>query len=74
MCLKIILKFTKKQDFTLSLEDTFFKKPHGGRDEIDPPAVLGLIGVQNICIKVKISDIRKSFLHLVKVILTWLLL
>ena len=26
----IILKVTKKQGFTLSLEDTFFKKPHGG--------------------------------------------
>ena len=26
----IILKFTKKQGFTLSLQDTFFKKPEGG--------------------------------------------
>ena len=30
MCLKIILKVTKKQGFTLSVEDTFFKKPQGG--------------------------------------------
>ena len=30
MCLMIILKVTKNQGFTLSLEDTFFKKPHGG--------------------------------------------
>ena len=29
MCLKIILKVTKNQRFTLSLEDTFFEKPHG---------------------------------------------
>ena len=27
MCLKIILKVTKNQAFTLSLEDTFFEKP-----------------------------------------------
>ena len=27
MCFKIILKVTKKQDFTLSIEDTFFEKP-----------------------------------------------
>ena len=27
MCLKIILKVTKNQGFTLSLEDTFFEKP-----------------------------------------------
>ena len=26
----IILKFTKNQGFTLSLEDTFFKKPEDG--------------------------------------------
>ena len=30
MCLKIMLKVTKKQNFTLSLEDTFFEKPQGG--------------------------------------------
>ena len=30
MCLKIILKFTEEQGFTLSLEDTFFEKPQGG--------------------------------------------
>ena len=29
MCLKIILKITKNQDFTLSTEDTFFEKPQG---------------------------------------------
>ena len=34
----IILKVTKNQDFTLSLEDTFFKKPQGGRRvQIDSP-------------------------------------
>ena len=27
MCLKIILKVTKNQDFTLSLEDTVSEKP-----------------------------------------------
>ena len=35
MCLMIILKVTKKQDFTLSLEDTVLEKPHGG-SQIDP--------------------------------------
>ena len=29
MCLMIILKATKNQGFTLSLEDTFFEKPQG---------------------------------------------
>ena len=29
ICLMILLKVTKKQDFTLSLEDTFFEKRHG---------------------------------------------
>ena len=35
MCFKIILKVTKKQGSTLSIEDTFFKKPQGG--SIYPP-------------------------------------
>ena len=30
MCLMIILKVTKNQGFTLSLEDTFFEKPQRG--------------------------------------------
>ena len=46
MCLKIILKVTKNQSFTLSLEDKFFEKPkevgEGGRGSNWPPAVLGL--------------------------------
>ena len=41
MYFKIILKATKNQRFTLSLEDTFFEKPQGG-GQIDPPAVFGL--------------------------------
>ena len=38
MCLKIILKVTKNQDFSLSLEDTLFEKPQGrvGGDQIPP--------------------------------------
>ena len=31
MCLDIILKVTKNQGFTSSLEDTFFENPHGER-------------------------------------------
>ena len=37
----ILLKVTKKQGFTLSLEDTFFEKSQWG--QINPlPAILGL--------------------------------
>ena len=39
-CLKIILKVTKKQGFTFSLEDTFSENHRG--DQIDPPAISGL--------------------------------
>ena len=35
MCLKIILKVTKNQGLTLSLEDTFFEKLHGGVNNND---------------------------------------
>ena len=38
MCLKLILKVTKNQGFTLSLEDTFFEKPHGGQTDPPPPS------------------------------------
>ena len=44
MCLMIILKITKNQGLTLSLEDIFFGKPQG-RSQIDsllPQTVLGL--------------------------------
>ena len=37
MYLMIILKFTKNQAFTLSLEDTFFEKPQGGDINLNPP-------------------------------------
>ena len=39
MCLMVILKVTKNQGFTLSLQDTFFKKP------LEGPVVLGLISL-----------------------------
>ena len=40
----IILKITKNQGFTLSLEDTFFEEPRGESNWLPPfPAVLGLI-------------------------------
>ena len=50
MYLMMILKVTKNQGFTLSLEDTFFEKPQEGRAKLSPlpplpptfPAVLGL--------------------------------
>ena len=48
MCLKIALKVTKNQGFSLSLEDKLFKKPQEGgwgwvKIDPPPPAVLGLI-------------------------------
>ena len=42
MGLMIMLKVTKNQGFTLSIEDAFFEKPQGG-GQIDLPAILGLI-------------------------------
>ena len=39
--LKIILRVTKNQGFTLSLEEKFFEKPQGGV-KLTPSAVLGL--------------------------------
>ena len=38
MCLIIILKVTKKQGFTSSVENTVLKKPQGG-DQIDSPSL-----------------------------------
>ena len=38
------IKSQKNQSFTISLEDTFLKKPQGGDQiKLPPPAVLGLI-------------------------------
>ena len=37
MWFMIILKVTKNQDFTISLEDIFLEKPKGGGGQIDPP-------------------------------------
>ena len=48
----IILKVTKKQGFTLSLEDTFFEKPQEG-GQIDRPSrfrVKKYIMLDKICI------------------------
>ena len=44
MCLMTLLKVTKNQSFTITLEDTYFKKPQGGGGgvKLTPPAVLGL--------------------------------
>ena len=43
MYLKIILKVTKHQGFSLSLEDTLFEKPQGGvKLTPPPPAILEL--------------------------------
>ena len=39
----VILKVTKKQDSTLSLENTFLVKPQGGQTDPPTQAFLGLI-------------------------------
>ena len=60
MCLKIILKITKKQGFILSLEDIFFKQPQGreggGGVKLIPPPILR-------CFRVKTQKICVPFVH-----------
>ena len=47
--LMIILKVTKNQRFTISLEDTLFEKPQGGGgSQIDPPPPPQLFMVKSI--------------------------
>ena len=46
MYFKIILKVTKNQGFTLSLEDIFFEKPQGGSIWL-PPSLSGILGLRN---------------------------
>ena len=59
----IILKITKKQGFTLSLENTFLKKLQEG--QVDPPpsphppALLGLGPPSGNCLKEKCSEQEK---------------
>ena len=48
MCFKIILKVTKNQGFTLSLESTIFKKPQGwGQIDPPPPSPAAVLGLSN---------------------------
>ena len=69
MCLMIILKVTKKQSFTISLEDTFFEKPRGGwgwgvKLTPIPPAILGLRISLIICFCMSLAKmIRKVNMH-----------
>ena len=43
MHLMKILKVTKNQGFTLSLEDGLFEKPWGGGGQFDPPVLLPVV-------------------------------
>ena len=61
MCLRIILKVTENQGFTLSLENTFFEKPQGGQIDPSPPAVLGL---KNMASSEGISYLQEFFMLL----------
>ena len=45
MCFKIILKVTKNQGFTLSLEDTFLKKPQGDGGQTPAPPLSAVLGL-----------------------------
>ena len=63
MCLMIILKFTKNQGFTLSLEDTFFENRRRGRSNYlphlppshpVPPLSLAVLGLNDEIKKLKI--------------------
>ena len=45
--LMTILKVTKNQGFTLSLEDKFFEKPQGG--QVDPTNRFRVLGLKVIC-------------------------
>ena len=50
MGLMIILKVTKNQGFTPSLQDTFFEKPQGeevGSNGTPVPGVLGLMNLED---------------------------
>ena len=49
MSFKIILKATRSQGFTLSLEDTFFEKPL--RRSIWPPSTTDILGLMNAFFK-----------------------
>ena len=57
ICFKIILKVTKKQGFTLSLEDTFFEKPQGGGQIDTPPSRFRVKGLKNNGISLQMANI-----------------
>ena len=68
-CLKIILKVTKNQGFTLSLEDIFFKNPQGGSNwHLPPPS---RFRVKEITKTEQHQNITKDFLqdHIDKLII-----
>ena len=64
MCFKIILKVTKNQGFTLSSEDTFFRKPQEGgrRDKLIPPPPAAILGLTTwIMSAVNVEDRLNSY-------------
>ena len=72
MGLKIILKVTKKQGFTRSLENTFLEKPQGVQTDPSPPfpsisPSLVTVNVQTLmfekpyCVTVEIAVLKYSF-------------
>ena len=43
ICLIIILKVAKRQGFTLSAEDTFLEKQHGGGSNLTPAWLTSIV-------------------------------
>ena len=72
MCLKIILKVTKSQGFTLSLEDTFFEKPQrvgGGSNWLSPPPSRFRVDHKSIIWRDNlINDMRNNTLIIIRII------
>ena len=67
MWIMIILKVTKKQGLTLSLEDTFFAKRQGGSNSLPPPppAILGLNKLKLGLWSIKVFDCQRLINHFV---------
>ena len=62
----VILKVTKKQGFTLSLEDTLLEKPQTGGSQIDPTNLFRVKRLHLTVLKLRsIKKDSKKFHHLI---------
>ena len=60
MCFEIILKVTKNQGFTLSVEDTFFEKPQTGVNLTPPPRHIRVNSVKQSAVSDHLLECRCS--------------